>query len=793
MKTTQSTKQLILFFLLLLCCSFHVYAQKYTISGYVEDRSNGEELIGVTVYVQEIANGAVTNAYGFYSLSLPPGEYHLTFTYVGYSAVEKVVTLDDESLQLNVSLSEEAEQLQEITVTGEREDVNVRDISMSKVEIDVAQMKKLPSLFGEPDIIKTIQMQPGIISAGEGTSAYYVRGGSADQNLILIDEAPVYDPSHLFGMFSVFNSDVIKDSELYKGGIPAQYGGRLSSILDVRTKDGNDQQFAATGGIGTMASRLMVEGPIQKGKSSFLLSGRRSYIDVFQRMSSDEDVSGNLVYFYDINAKISLKSSNKNRYFLAGYFGRDNFSFGSDLAGFDWGNATVTFRWNHLFNEKLFSNTSVILSKFDYKLFIDDEAQGFDWTSGLQQAQTKFDFTYFFNPRYELNVGYHVAFQRFAPAKIEPNNEGSIYETVELENMYGFDHALYADLQQNLSDRLALRYGIRYSLFQNVGDTEIRKYEDQTNNISPTYTTIHYDELELIKSFHNLEPRFSARYMLNQSSSIKLSYNRTAQNIHLISNSTVPVPFNTWQPSSPYLNSQKADQIAGGWFKNFKDNEYQFSAEVYYKWMYDLPVIADNANIFFNFNLPTEFRPGDATSYGLELYLLKSKGPLQGSVSYTLSKTEYDIPGVNQDQPYPANYDRRHNINLAGVYELNDKFTFGLNWVYGTGRPITIPSGKYNFDGYSVDLISKRNGYQLPDFHRMDASLTINPRKNKNRKWKSSWVISVYNVYNRKNAFTIYTRLLQDDEGNIIDPDVKEARMVYLFPFLPSVTYNFTF
>ncbi len=765
----------------------------YTISGYIRDASTGEELIGVTVFVDEISNGTISNAYGFYSLTLPEGTYHISFRYIGYQTEEREVIISNQNIELNLGLAEDVEELNEVVIMGEREDENVISLSMSKVEINVAQMKKLPSLWGEPDIIKTIQMQPGVISAGEGTSAYFVRGGAADQNLILIDEAPVYDPSHLFGMFSVFNSDVIKDSELYKGGIPAKYGGRLSSILEVRTKDGNNKNFSMRGGIGTLASRLMLEGPIKKDKSSFIISGRRSYVDVFQRLSSNQDVRENLVYFYDINAKVNWKPNNKNRYFLAGYFGRDSFNFGGDDAGFDWGNATLTFRWNHLFSEKLFSNTSVIFSNFDYKLFINDGAQGFDWTSNLQQLQTKFDFSYFFNPRNELKFGYHVAYQRISPAKLQPNNVESIYQTVELEKMYGFDHGIYADMEQQFTDKLSMRYGVRFSLFQNVGETQIREYEDQTNNISPVYTLRNYDKYELIKSFPNIEPRLSVRYMIDQTTSIKASYNRMTQNMHLISNSTVPVPFNTWQPSSPYLNSQKADQVAAGVFKNIKNNMYEFSVEGYYKWMYDIPAIADNANIFFNYDLPTEFRPGDATSYGLEFFLLKTKGPLQGSLSYTWSKTEYDVPGINQDKPFYANYDRRNNINFAAVYDLSEKLSLGVNWVYGTGRPLTIPTGKYSFDGYNADLIAERNGYRMPDFHRMDLSLTLTPLKNKNRKWKGSWVFSIYNVYNRKNPFTIYTRLKQDNDGNIIDPSAKEARMVYLFPVMPSVTYNFHF
>jgi len=766
--------------------------EKFSVGGYVTDQATGEQLIGVTIYVEELRNGTVTNSYGYYALNLNPGTYHLTFSYIGYEAQKKEVEITNSNVELNVKLEEDVQDLQEIVIEGKREDENIQDISMSKVEIKMDQMKKLPSLFGEPDVIKTIQMQPGVISAGEGTSAYFVRGGGADQNLILIDEAPVYDPSHLFGLISVFNSDAIKDAELYKGGIPAQFGGRLSSILDVRTKDGNNQNFEATGGIGTIASRLMLEGPIKKDKSSYLLSARRSYVDVFQRMSGNDDVSDNLVYFYDINAKVNLKSSNKNRFYLAGYFGRDQFSFGED-AGFDWGNATLTFRWNHLFSEKLFSNTSVIASNFDYKLFVDDEATGFDWTSRLQQLQTKLDYTYFLSPKNELNFGYHIAYQRFEPAKISPNNEGSIFKETELEKMYGLDHGLYIDHEYTATSKLSFRYGLRYSLFQNVGATDIRDYEDPRDNISPAYDIIRYDDFEVIENFGNLEPRFSSRYLLDNQSSVKVSYNRMVQNTHLVTNSTVPVPFNTWQPSSPYLEPQKADQIAGGYFRNFKNNEYEFSAEAYYKWMYNLPEIADNANIIFNFDLPTEFRPGDARSYGLELFLVKAKGDLQGQIAYTYSNTQYDVPGINQGNPYPANYDRRHTINTAAVYELNDKLTFGANWTYGSGRPLTIPSGKYTFDQYQVDLITKRNGYRLPDFHRLDLSLTLTPKKNADRRWNSSWVFSVYNVYNRKNPFTIYTRLKQDEDGNVIEPKQKEARMVYMFPILPSVTYNFHF
>ncbi|HBH24878.1 MAG TPA: TonB-dependent receptor [Cytophagales bacterium] len=763
-----------------------------TLSGYVKDAETGEELIGVNVYVSSLGSGAVTNPYGFYSLTIPQGTYEVKFTYLGYESVTKDIDLTEEGTSINIELSPEVVGLEEVVISSTRLDENVRDISMSTVNLNLEQIKRLPSLFGEPDIIKSIQMQPGVISAGEGTSAYFVRGGSSDQNLIIIDEAPVYDASHLFGLFSVFNSDVIKSSELYKGGIPARYGGRLSSLLDVRTIDGNNKRFGMKGGIGTLASRLMLEGPIKKDKASYLISGRRSYVDVFQRLSNNEDVSSNLVYFYDINAKVNWKISNKNRLFAAGYFGRDNFNFGED-AGFDWGNTTFTLRWNHLFSDKLFSNTSVIFSNFDYGLELKDPVQGLQWTANLQQAQFKLDFSYFLNPKNNIEFGYQGAYLRFSPGRLEPNSPTSIFTELQLEKMFGLDHSLYISNDQDISDRLSFQYGLRLSYFQNIGPFTFRDYEDPQNNINPKYEEIEYDDLEVIEDFFNLEPRFAARYMLNANSSVKVSYNRMVQNVHLMSNSTVPVPFNTWQPSSPYLRPQKADQIAAGIFKNYRENTYELSIEAYYKWMYDVTDFADNAQVFLNQDIATEFRQGDSYSYGLEFFLVKNRGPLTGSFAYTYSKTMRQIPTVNNDLEFPANFDRRHSISIVGTYELNDKWAFGANWVYGSGRPLTVPAGRYEFDGYVTDIITERNGYRLPDYHRMDLSATLTPRKNKNRRWQGSWVFSIYNLYGRKNPFTIYTRLAADGDGNIFQPIRKEARMIYLFQFLPSVTYNFKF
>jgi len=760
-----------------------------TLNGYVKDAGNGEELIGVTVYIPSLKAGAVTNAYGFYSLTLPKGTYDVQYSYIGYT-VRTVTVVLDKDVANNIELPSEATVIQEIVIRDKPIDENVVSIQMSKNTLNLNQVRKLPALFGEVDIIKNIQMLPGVITAGEGTSSFYVRGGSADQNLILIDEAPIYDPSHLFGLFSVFNADVIKDSELYKGGIPARFGGRLSSILEVRTKDGNNKRLSVAGGIGTMASRLTVEGPLKKDKSSFIVSARRSYIDIFLK-AADQD---NLVHFYDINAKVNWKYNNNNRFFLAFYSGRDVFNF-SDEFGFAWGNKTATFRWNHLFSERLFSNTSVIASNFDYKLELKDPVQGFQWTSDLQELSVKYDLSYFINTNNELSFGYHITGRRFSPGRISPNTEGSIFSDVELQRMYALDHAFYISNQQRLSDKVTLDYGVRLSIFQNLGSSDLYMYEDPENNVDIQRTdTIHYGAWENIKTYVNLEPRLAIRYMIDDRQSVKLSYNRMVQNTHLISAGTVPVPFNTWNPSGYYLKPQLADQIAAGYFRNFQDNMYDLSVEAYYKNIQNVTDFADNAEIFFNEDLSTEFRQGNAWAYGLEFMVTKTTGKLNGSLAYTFSNARRKVQGVNLDRSFAANYDRRNVVNLSLAYDANTKWTFGANFTYSTGRPTTLPTGKFEYQNYNPDVITERNGYRLPAFHRLDLSATLTPRKNANRRWHGQWVFSVYNVYNRKNPFTIYTRTTKNSDGEVVgDGRTKEARMVYLFPILPSVTYNFKF
>ncbi|MFM9840930.1 MAG: TonB-dependent receptor [Cyclobacteriaceae bacterium] len=759
--------------------------QKLTLSGYVKDASNGEELIGVTVYIKELATGTTTNPYGFYSITLTPGTYNVQYSYIGYTSQLMPLKLD-QNISKNIELVTEAQELTEVVVKAEKSDANVKELQMSKTTLNLDQIRKLPAAFGESDIIKNVQIQPGVISAGEGTSSFFVRGGGSDQNLILIDEAPVYDPSHLFGLFSVFNSDVVKASELYRGGIPARFGGRLSSILEVRTKDGNDKKFAGTGGIGLLASRLAIEGPIVKDKSSFILSGRRSYVDLFQ--------TENKVYFYDLNGKVNWRINNNNRIFFAFYSGRDQLGV-NKTSTFGWGNTTATGRWNHVFNDRLFLNATFIYSNFDYKLESKDPSQGYIWKSQIQQLSLNNDFTYYLNLKNEISFGYHLSYRKFQPGTISPNTAASLFSTVELEKEGALDHALYLDNKQKLSDRVTVSYGVRLSIFQNVGQSNVIVYGDRTNDTKITRSdTIKYKEFEVIKTYVNWEPRVSFHYLLNESSSIKASYNRMVQNTHLISSGTIPLPFNTWAPSGTYLKPQIADQYAIGYFKNFANNKFEVSVEAYYKDLDNVTDFKDNAQVFFNKDLAAEYRQGKSQAKGIELSLQKKEGRLTGSLSYTLSEATRTVPGVNQGNPFPANYDRRNVVNLTSTFDLNTKWAFGMNFTYSTGRPITLPSGRYELDGYNVDLISSRNGYRLPDFHRLDISATYTPTAKKDRRWKGQWVFSIYNVYNNNNPFSLYTRVAQDSKGNVIgDGTQKEARLTSLFPILPSVTYNFKF
>jgi hypothetical protein len=771
---------------LLIGSTSNIIAQsKFTLSGYVRDIRTGEDLIGVTVYIPSLKSGVVTNVYGFYSITLAQGNYAVQYSYIGYATQNIALDLVQD-VKKDIELATQIETMQEIVITGEAQDINVTGIEISTERVDLAQLKRMPSLFGEPDLIKAVQMMPGVITAGEGTSAYFVRGGSADQNLILIDEAPIYDPSHLFGYISVFNADVIKDSKLYKGGIPSAYGGRLSSILDVRTIDGNKKHFAGHASIGTLASKVMFEGPIKKDAASYLVSARRSYADLFLKIAGNE----NRVYFYDVNAKVNWNLGPKDKIFAAGYFGRDAFSLGGNFT-FDWGNATGTLRWNHIFSNKLFSNTSIITSKFDYGLSLTDAAIGFRWTSLINENSLKQHFTWFITPSIELDFGYNGTFRVFRPGKIAPITESSIFSETELQKLQALDHAFFLSNKHTIFERFSLEYGIRLSIFQLVGPSTVYSYADPKDNVNITITgSKEFENLETIETYINWEPRLSGRLLLNDFSSLKLSYNRMVQNVHLISSGTVPLPFNTWYPSSTYLKPQVADQVAAGYFRNMRDNMFEGSVEGFYKWLNNVTDFADNADIFFNEHIATEFRQGTSSAYGFEGQLKKVKGDFTGFINYTWSKAERQIPDVNQGKVFYANYDRRNSINILGAYELSEKWTFSSTFTYSSGRPITLPTGQYNFQHYSPSYVTERNGYKLPDYHRLDLSAVLIPSKNKKRHIQTKWVFSIYNVYNRKNAFTVYS---QDQEVDDIKTGSKEYVMIYLFPIIPSVTFNMKF
>jgi hypothetical protein len=795
------SKRIFLLLIFLSCFTLPSLAQKFTLSGSIKDSSNGEAMIGAAIYIKEIQNGVATNEYGFFSISLPAGTYTLVITSLGYNKIEKTIDLNS-NVTLNLDMADEVVSTQEVVVTGDRPDKNIQDTKMSNIQMDVKQIKKLPALFGEIDIIKNIQMLPGISVAGEGNTGLYVRGGSADQNLILLDEAPVYNPSHLFGIFSVFNSDALKSAEIYKGGIPAQYGGRLSSLLDVRTKDGNAKKFGASGGIGLISSRLTIQGPIIKDKCSFIVSGRRTYADLFVKganalgiLSEEQQKSTKnaKLYFYDLNAKINYKINDKNQIFLAGYFGKDILQAGGAQAfGLDWSNATGTLRWNHVYGSKLFSNTTFIYSNYNYGLGITSGDQAFRWAANLRETALKQDYTYFLNPNNELTFGFNVSYKSYNPGDFTPGDDNTSFRSFKLQPYHSIDEAVFLSNKQKFTKRISIEYGVRFTMFQNIGKDTVINYNGQPDATTIT-DTVAYDNFKLIKNYNGLEPRISGRYLLNEKSSVKASYNRTYQFLHLMYNSAAPLPTSQWIPSTPYIKPQKADQYALGYFRNFKENKFEASVEGYYKYFYNVLDYKDNANIIANKNIETEIRRGKGWSYGLEFFLRKNTGKFTGWISYTWSKTEFNIPEINEGRTYYASYDRRHNLNLVGSYDVNDRWNISGNWVYGSGKPITLPVQKYQYGNNYPVYIPERNNYRIAPYHRFDISATLYRKKKEGRKNQSSWNFSVYNFYARQNPFTVFTRDEQDKNGNSLNNGKKEVAMLYLFSIIPSVTYNFNF
>ncbi|MDQ3535581.1 MAG: TonB-dependent receptor [Bacteroidota bacterium] len=773
-----------IFFLLL---SEGLYAQqKFSISGYLKDAESGEDLIGASVYVSEVKGGTTSNVYGFYSMSLPSGTYTLTYSFVGFHTQTVEVELT-KNKELNINLISEQVNLQEVVISAEKVDRNVEEIQMSTNKVNMVEVKKMPQLLGEVDIIRSIQLLPGVTSVGEGATGFNVRGGNVDQNLILLDEAPVYNSSHVLGFFSIFNADAIKDLQLYKGGIPANYGGRLSSVMDVRQREGNMKRFAGTGGLGLISSRLNLEGPIQKDKSSFMIAGRRSYIDAFTRLSSNPSLRENVFYFYDLNAKVNYIINSRNRIYLSGYFGNDVLTLG-DRFGFKWGNGTGTFRWNHLFNERLFSNFTAVYSDYNYSLGIPEGPQAFEWKSNIISRNVKADFQYFLNPQNTIDFGLDVIYYTFQPGRLLPVNGETVFN-IDIDNEYAFESAAYISNEHKINERLTLQYGLRYSTFMNIGAQSIYIYDPAVPRSRQTIIdTVHYKRGEVIEAFHGPEPRFSAKYTLTGNSSIKMGYNRMRQNIHLVSNTSSASPFDIWTPSGPYVNPAKVDQVTFGYFKNIRDNSIEFSAEIYYKQFYDLLDYVDGARLVVNKTIETDLLNGEGRAYGLELLARKVSGRFTGWIGYTLSRTERKVPGVNEGQYFPANVDKPHDLTVVASYDLNKRWNISANFAYMTGRPITYPDSRWEWEGFTIPNYNNRNGARIPDYHRLDFSANYEKQQVVKKKWQSSWSFGIYNVYGRRNPFSIFFR------PNTENPAITEAVKFSVFgTVIPSVTYNFKF
>ena len=754
---------------------------KPTISGFIKDAASGEMLIGATVFIKENQTGAASNIYGFYSITTNPGNYTLVFSYVGYNTKEISVVVSS-NMKMDMELTAESTELEEVVVKGDRPNANVSRPEMIVAKLEMKSIKQIPALMGEVDVIKAIQMLPGVQSTSEGSSGFSVRGGSADQNQILLDEAVVFNASHLMGFFSVFNNDAIKDVRLYKGDIPAMYGGKLSSILDVRMKDGNSKKYSATGGIGIISSRLTIEGPIIKDRTSFIVSGRRTYADMFLPLAKDPDLRRNKLYFYDLSLKVNHTFNENNRLFISGYFGQDVFK--SKFAFFGFGNQTLTLRWNHLFSSKLFLNTSLIYSRYSYKLGTEEgNPNSFIWRSDLQNYSAKLDFTYYINNTNTLRFGAISSYQFFDPATAKGVGSTSMFGEFKVARNYGLEHAAYVANEQVVNSWLTLKYGLRLSAYQRLGAATIQNNDDNYNKIGET----HYGSGEVVKTFLNWEPRLGVQFLINENNSIKASYSRTAQYLHLASNSNAGTPLDVWFPSGPNVVPQVADQVAAGYFRNLFDNKLEASFEVYYKDMRHIVDFKDYADLLLNKEMEGEIRIGKSTSYGAELMLKVNGDKLNGWVSYTYSKTDRKILGVNNEWWFPAFYDKPHNISVVLSYDISKRVAFAANWIYASGAPITVPVGKIELGNNTIPVYSARNAYRMPDYHRLDISLTIKNKKKVNRKWEGEWNFSMYNAYGRKNAWAI--NFVADKDK----PNVTHAEMTYLFTFLPSISYNFKF
>lgn len=786
---------------LLVLLSFKSFSQeRFTLNGYITDSESGESLIGATVFINEINSGTITNPYGFYSITLDEGNYNIDFRYIGYTTISREINLSSNT-KIDIELASSDIQLESVVVSDVAEDYNISSIEMSTSKLDMSKVTEIPTFLGENDIIKAIQLLPGVSSVGEGASGFNVRGGSVGQNLVLLDEAPVYNSSHLLGFLSVFNPDAVKDLKLYKGGIPSRYGGRISSILDIRMKDGNKKKVQLSGGIGTIFSRLTLESPIVKDKSSFILALRRSYADVLAKpflKNSNFFDDGAALNFYDITAKSNFELNENNTLYISSYVGRDVFKFDA-RQGFNWGNRTGTVRWNHLFNDRLFSNFTAIYSNYDYQLaFGSDDRNKFEWDSNVETYNFKPEFTYFVNTNNELSIGAELINYRFEPANAIGVSDGEITD-ITLPDKYAFEGALYVGNEQKISS-LTLSYGLRYSLYSYYGPGDRYEFGEPifSGDRRPLISVSKVEGRESIKNYSSLEPRLSMNILLGKSSSVKASYNRMTQYIHLLSNTAASSSLDVWTPSTNNIKPEIADAYVIGYFKNFKNNTYEASIELYYKDLQNQIDYIDGADLLINKYLEGDLLTGIGRAYGLEFLFKKNRGRFNGWLSYTIGRSELKIDGINKFQWYPTRYDQTHNFKITSTYKISDRVQFSGNFVYLTGTPVTFPSSKFVIQGFVIphNASNSRHQFRIPDYHRLDFSVTIKGRDEKKngkaRKNDSELIIGVYNVYNRRNPFSIY---FSQGDGMVTDSYVpgEVTRLSIIGSFVPSITYNFKF
>ena len=771
--------------------------EKHTISGTVYDKKGNETLIGATIYFPDLSVGTTTNEYGFYSITISKGTHNISVSYLGFSDESKIIELNNKT-SLDFYLSERSQALDEVVIQTDIEKINIKSTQMSVNKLTSKTIKQIPVVLGESDIIKSIILLPGVTSAGEGASGFNVRGGAADQNLILLDEAIVFNSSHVFGFFSVFNPDVIKDVKLFKGGIPSKYGGRLSSVLDIYQKEGNNKDFKLTGGIGLISSRILAEGPLKKEKSSFLIGGRSSYAHLFLPLIDND----NKAYFYDLNTKVNFRLNKKNNIFLSAYFGKDVFGINNSFIN-KYGNAVTNIRWNHLYSDKLFSNLSLIYSDYFYGLILD--FVGFEWDSGITNVNFKYDFYHYLKDNLKLSYGVNNIYTKFNAGEIFPNRDDSGIIPFKLTEKFANEFALYLEADHNISEKFSLKYGLRFSNFTRLGQDELNIYENdnpliynqQLQKYEPATATgsIGYKKNDILKSFNNFEPRLSLSYLLNSQSSIKASFNKMAQYLHLLSNTSSPTPLDIWVPSGPFIKPQLLDQYAVGYFRRIKDGDFSLETEFFYKDVKNRIDYINGANLVANNEIETVILNGKSRAYGLEFLFRKNEGKLKGWLAYTLSKSEQltsgrniSEPGINNGEWYNTPYDKTHDLSVNAVYELSSKWKFNTNFLLQTGQPTNYPVGQYEFQGLNVPIYNdnQRNANRLPTYHRLDLSATLTPVKNNNRDLQAEWVFGIYNIYNRKNAASIAFSRNTETSAN-------EAIKTSIFGIVPSITYNFKF